>query len=271
VVILILFMSSGGNVFRSFSSSFISTENKFADSGIATEMLARGIAPSFNVDFAPEVEERQITKTTNIASEIDRGEFKEAETKVLDVVKVSGSILLNQDISKRGKGKTGYSVGRFTIKVDTEKYDSIISQLKSIGKTTSFNENQRDITQQFDNLEIEIDSEKSRLQKFQQQLQQTNEAEFKIQLTDRIFNQERRIKYLEDSLKNAGNRVAYSTIYLTITEERSSFSNIVFIKFGDLWRSFVNSLNSMLKFLFYIVPWLVAFLILRFVYRRFLA
>ena len=41
----------------------------------------------------------------------------------------------------------------------------------------------------------------------------------KIELSDRIFNQERTIKYFEDQLKNAGTRVEYSTLYVTLTEK----------------------------------------------------
>lgn len=268
LVILVLLVGSGANLFNPFTT-IVQSSKSFAGDGAVMEAAVRSFAPSPLGDFAPEIEERQITKTTIMASEIDRGEFNDAETKVLDIVKSSESILLNHNAGKRGKDKQSYSVGIFTIKVDTDRYDSVISQLKDIGETTSFNENLRDITQQFESLDIELESEKKRLQRFQQQLQETDEAEFKIQLTDRIFNQERRIKYLEDSLKNAGNRVAYSTIHLTLTEEQSSFSNIVFVKFGDLWRGLVNSTNLLLKFLFYILPWLLLLHIFKFLHRRF--
>jgi hypothetical protein len=78
----------------------------------------------------------------------------------------------------------------------------------------------------------------------------------KIELNDRIFNQERTIKYLEDSLKNMDQRVDYSTINLNISE-KYSYSNIALVKLSDLVRSFVNSVNALLKFLFVIIPFAI--------------
>lgn len=236
---------------------------------VATESLAtaeRGFYPTPSADFAPDVLERKIVKTTSIATEVDRGSFKDAENKVLSIVTSSESILLNQNANKIGKDKKSYFTGRYTIKVDTTKYDSVVSQLKGIGEVTSFNERQDDVTGRFEDINIELEAEKEKLARFQQLFDEAEVVEFKIQLTDRIFNQERRIKYLEDSLENIDLRVEYSTITLTLNEERSDYANIVFVKFSELVQRLVSSFNSLLKLLFYLVPWVIGFFIVKFIY-----
>ena len=77
-----------------------------------------------------------------------------------------------------------------------------------------------------------------------------------------IFDQERTIKYLEDSLKNIDKQVDYSTIYVTLNEKQSEYANIVFVKFSELVKRFVGSINSLLTLIFVVVPYAVAVAIL---------
>lgn len=268
VVIVFLFMF-GGNLFGSTLGRTLSV-SKVDSLGIVAESVAYDqgyFPPPSSGDFAPEVEERKITKTTNIATEVERGKFKDAESKVLNIVKSSDSILLNQNSRKTGKGRKSYYTGSYSIKVDTTKYDSVVSQLKDIGEVTSFNENTQDITAVFENLNDRSATEKARLARFEKLLDESTRVEDKIQLTDRIFNMERTIKYLEDSLKNQGLRVEYSTISLTLNEERSDYVNVVFVKISELIKGFVGSLNLLLKFIFYIIPWAIAYYLIRFIIR----
>ena len=80
----------------------------------------------------------------------------------------------------------------------------------------------------------------------------------KIQLNDRIFEQETKIKYIEDSLKNIDKRVDYSTIYVTLNEKQPKYANIVFIEFSELVRRLVDSINSLLKLIFTALPYAIA-------------
>ena len=66
--------------------------------------------------------------------------------------------------------------------------------MKEIGEVTSFSENADDITEQFVDLETELVAEKERLARYKQMLSEATLVEDKIQLSDRIFNQERTIK-----------------------------------------------------------------------------
>jgi len=139
--------------------------------------------------------------------------------------------------------------------------------MKDIGKVTSFSESQRDITGNFQNTNIELESERARLSRYQKLFEETIDIEQKIQLTDRIFNQERTIRYLEDSLENLDQRVDYSTVTVSINEKKSDYANIVFVKFSELIKNFVGNLNLVLKFIVGIIPWAAALLLFMFVWR----
>jgi len=49
-------------------------------------------------DFAPEVEERKIIKTTSMSSEVDRGTFGAAVLNLKNIIDSSDSFILNENI-----------------------------------------------------------------------------------------------------------------------------------------------------------------------------
>ena len=94
----------------------------------------------------------------------------------------------------------------------------------------------------------------------------TNVAD-QIQINDRLFDQERRVQYLEDALKNKDLQISYSTIDVSLNEKPSDYLNIKFVKFSDLIRSLVNSTNSLFQLFFVVFPYGIALLIGWIIYR----
>ena len=275
VLILFIFMSGGGNLISSIGSGVYSASTGMDKIAAMSESLAYGggrayyPSPLAGGDFAPEVQERKITKTTSLSTEVERGTFKDSESKLKNIISSSDSYLLNENANKYGTDKKSYYIGSYQIKVDASKYDAVILQLKEIGEVQSFNENTRDITGTYTNAEIELQTEKDRLTRYQSMYNEAKEIKDKIELNDRIFNQERTIKYLEDSLKRMDLKVEYSTIYFTMNEKQSDYANVVFVKFSELIRNLVGSFNALLNFIFVIAPWAVAALIIKFVWKVF--
>ena len=133
----------------------------------------------------------------------------------------------------------------------------LISQLKEIGEVTLFSENAEDITEQFIDLERELALEKERLARYQQMLKEATAVEDKIQLSDRIFDQEQTITYLEEQLKTTGERVTYSTIYMTMSEKQSEYVDAVLVKVSELVTRFIQSLNSLLTLAVGLIPYAI--------------
>ncbi len=239
-----------------FRTSFGGYEG--AESKIAIGMLS----PIYDSGFAPKVSDRKITKTASLTTEVERGMFKEAESKLKGIVKTADAFLLNENAQKYGKGRRAYFSGSYTIKVEEGKYDTVVMQLKEIDEVTWFSENKEDITEQFVSLEAELETEKERLKRYQQMFAEATIVSDKIELNDRIFNQERTIKFLENQLKNVDTRVEYSTLYVTLTEKQSEYVDAMLVKFSELVTGFVVSLNSLLKLLVGAVPYAVAGLLI---------
>ena len=231
-----------------------------------------GYYPQVSSDVAPEVENRLLTKTAWLTSEIERGQFQDADSRFKAIVKSTGSFLLNENVNHYGEGRTAYYYGSYQLKVETDKYSSIVSQLKELGKVESFNENTEDITGRYTNLKKEIEKEEERLKRYQQMYTEATLIADKIQLSDLIFNQERNIESLKDWLNNFDNQVDYSTITITLNEEQSGYVSVALVKFSELVQKLVNSFNSLLALIFWILPWaiiaIVVWLGIRFTKKR---
>lgn len=274
-IVVFIFISgifSGGSLTR--MASYDESLSQQADASYDKASYAEGVGGGYgfpipNEDFAPGVQDRKIVKTSSMSTEVERETFYDSEKKLLDIVKSSDSYLLSQNVNRYGTDRKSYLNGNYQIKVDVEKYDSVVTQLKSIGKVQSFNENSNDVTGQYTDLKIEIESEKARLKRYETMYAEAKEIKDKIDINDRMFDLERQIKYLEDSLKNIDQKVEYSTIYITITEKKSEYYDIMFVKLSELISLAVGSSNTLIRFLMTILPWALAFLIIRFVVKRF--
>lgn len=270
LVLVLLFIVPTGNLVSTITAGGA----KYATLGMGVAESAAvyresGFYPSPSADFAPDVEERQITKTTSLSTEVERGTFKDSETKLKNIITSSDSYLLNENVNKYGTDRKSYYYGSYQIKVDSAKYDSVISQLKGIGEIESFNENARDITARYTNTQTELKLAKQKLARYKAMYAEAEEMKDKIDLNDRIFNQERTIKYLEDTIKNIDQKVDYSTIYFTMNEKKSEYIDVVFVKFSELIQRLVGSFNSLIKWIFVLLPWAVAALIIGFIWKRF--
>ena len=260
ILVVIIFLNMGSVPLLQRSAS-LASDMGFQKMAAPEAAYSRGgypIIPPFYDDFAPGVEERRITKTSSLSTEVETGKFVDAESKLKSIIRATGSYLLNENVNKYESGWKSYYTGNYQIKVDSRKYNDIIAQLKGIGEVKSFNENAEDVTASYKNLEIELNAEKQRLERYKKMYDEATLIADKIQLSDKIFEQERTIKYLEDSLKNINQRVDYSTVYVTLNEKQPKFANIKFVEFSELVRRLVASINSLLTLIFAAVPYAVA-------------
>lgn len=276
VLAVFAFLNSGGigNI-RSLSSTAIGTSfEKMSASDTAYSRGGYGIIPPIPSygDFAPDVADRKVTKSSSISIETETGGFADAESKLKSVVRSTSSYLLNENVNRYDSGWKSYYSGSYQIKVDSKKYNDIVAQLKNIGEVKSFNENAEDVTASYKNLEIELNAEKQRLLRYNKMYEEATLIADKIQLSDKVFEQERMIKYLEDSIKNIDQRVDYSTIYVTLNEKQPEYANIMFVKFSELVQRLVASINGLLTLVFAAIPYavagLVAWLVIRFFRRK---
>jgi hypothetical protein len=259
-------MSGIGSIGNFASKSLSMTDSSYRSASMGGS-YENYYAPGTSQNFAPDVQERKITKSASLSAEVENGNFGAADSLLKSIVSSSGSYLLNQNVNKYGAGKNTYSTGSYSIKVDTAKYDSVVAQLKQIGEVKSFNENTADITGSYTDLNVELTAEKARLARYQQMYSQTNLVGDKITINNNMFDLERQISYMEERLKNMDNQVEYSTLTVTLSEKQHDYASIVFAKFSDLVKTLVGSMNSLFYLVFALLPYAVAIFIVWIIVR----
>jgi hypothetical protein len=268
VLALLLFMSIGGVQNASYSAkNFVSQGMGEAAYDSDYSGGARSPTASPQAGFAPDVQERKIVKSASMSTEVEKGGFASAQQQLKDAISSSGSYILDENVYKYGNSRQEYYQGSYDIRVDTKKYDALVAQLKGIGKLQSFSESTDDVTGQYTNAEINLEIEKARLERYKGMYDEAKDVKDKLDINDRIFAQERTIKYLEDSIKKIDERIDYSTIRFSLNEKQSGYANVILVKFSSLVGNLVDSFNALLVFLFTIAPWAVAVLIVVIVWR----
>ena len=249
-----------GTITRSGMGSYGAYDSYAVEEG-SYEYMQKSLAPGMpyydNRDFAPDEQDRKIMKTVSLSTEVEKGEYLEQEAGLKAIISSSGSFLLNENVNKYGEKNREYQSGYYTIKVDVTKYDSVMTQLKTIGEVKSFSQQNEDITGTYSDAKIELEAERSKLERYNQMFKEAIIVADRITLNDRIFDQERIIKYMQDAIENMDKTVEYSTIYFSMTEKRSDYADIVFVKFSELVQTFVGSINSMLGIIFVLLPWAI--------------
>jgi len=245
----------GGVAMEKSLSSYVGSEN------------ARGILSVASDSFAPGVTERKLIQSANLNTEVEQGKFKSAETQLKSIITTSGAYLLNENVQKYGEEDDSYYYGYYSLKVDTKKYAAVISQLKEIGKVTSFSENTEDVTGTYTDLSVELQAEQDRLERYQKMFAEATQVSDKITLNDRIFDEQRTIKYLQDRIKNIDTEVEYSSIYVSLQEKQSPYANIKIISFSALAMAFVDSVSSLFKLIFVIIPYAVVIVLIWILYK----
>lgn len=261
LLILIVVFIFGVMIYLPNSGSIgFSSQNKMAMDYAYESSLAYGGSydtyKNYTQNFAPQVENRKIVKTANLGLETKVGKFSEVDSKLREVIKSSDSFILNENIYSNKVNSREIFSGNYVIKVNNDKLEYITNQLKDLGKVTRFTMGADDVTGQYTNVNIELQVERERLLRYQEMYEDAELINDKIELNDRIFNQERTIKYLEDSVRDIDQRIDYSTINLTVNE-KSDYLGIAFVKLSDLVRSFINSLNSLIRLVVLILPWVI--------------
>ena len=248
LLVLVVALFAGGDLFR--GGGMLGASNKAL---YAADSM--GYAPSAQGGFAPEVEDRVIQRSASLSEEVERGRFDEALSALKAIAADSGSIILNENINRYGEPGKEYRRGSFQVKIPVDEYDGTVSRFKGVAKVTSFSENSLDVTGRYLTLEDQLAAERGRLKRYQDLQSRTTEVKDQLDLIDRIYDQERIIASLEKQQEGMDARIEYATLSITLSEERSAYEGVRFVKVSELVKTLVGSVKALLYFLAAVLPW----------------
>ena len=259
IFVVLLFNTLTSTIPYAVMNSYSSFGSMAYDQAISEESMGKMMIFPGGSDFAPGVEERIITKNSNLETEVEKGEFHLSEEIFKKIISDSKALILSENVNKIGSERKTYYKGYYTIKAESDKYELLTNALKGIGEVQDFSENTQDITGQYLDLQTRLEIEEQRLSRYQEIYDNSQSIEEKIMITDKLFNQENVVEYLKKAIENNDLRVEYSTIYFTLTEKRSDYADVELIEFHKLIQKITDSFNALLSLMFSIIPWVIVF------------
>lgn len=211
--------------------------------------------------------ERKIIKTAHVNAETKH--FENAIEFVDELCRESGAYIESSSI--RGVGYNVDKHGRsasYTIRVPAENFDKLNEGFSSILNIVSSSSNAEEITSKYYDIKSRIEVlelQKESLQKMYDNYTDYSDVNSLISLQDKLFAVIEEIEAYKTQLKLYDDKVAYSTVNLTINEvvdytenkANDTFWQRLGNSFSDGWEVFLEIMTGIVTVMAFILPELI--------------
>lgn len=153
-----------------------------------------------------------------------------------------------------------------TVRVPKSNVSAFMEDVENRGdwKLQSKNRNIDDVTDRYNELEVELRNKKQELNRLEQLINQTNSTESLIKIQERMGELRSRIQYLSQELEDIDNQVDYTRIRISFEEPEPITAEFnIRESVRDGYRGIFKSLNLMIVGTGYLLPFGLIYLIYR--------
>lgn len=211
-----------------------------------------------SADLMYEDEERKIRKNGNVNIEVEKNTAVKQADQAEQYIKSIQGYIQNRNEYRSTINDVDYIDVSLEVKVPMESFDAAMAQLRNMGKVSSFNVNQNDITTQYYDTKAYLESYQKEKTKIEQLLDKAEKIEDIIKIEEKLMDIQRRIDDHQRRLTNMDRETDYSRIYLRIEEKKDySEAKKYFTPLVELVEEFAKSLNGLIVFMFKALAWLI--------------
>ena len=181
---------------------------------------------------------------------------------------------LNQSSNNSGL-RTAY----LTLRIPQDQLDACLGSVSDLGRVTSRSENTQDVTASYQDTQARLNTQLALMARLQALITESADLDDLLALESQIAQTQYNIDTLQASLNHTDHQVNYSTVSITLKEEREPAITDVTVPFADRllsavttgWQALTGFLGDMVVFLTASLPFLgvvaVAAIIVR-LFRR---
>lgn len=118
--------------------------------------------------------------------------------------------------SDYGQRRTAY----MRVRVPRDAVDAFTAALKGIGRALDVRETAEDVSEQYADIQMRLDTQTAKLNRLQEMLKQAVSVEELLQIESSIADTQYQVDSLTGSLKGMDSKVDYSTVTINLKEER---------------------------------------------------
>ena len=225
---------------------------------------------SYDAVSSPPSSERNEMLIKHVSVTLNAEDTSSKEEEIRNVMKQLKGMVDSSYSYANGEGYIYYTM---TLRIPADAYDSFCSFLKE-GEASSFSEDISDIYDSYSDNALRIEMYENKLERLYALLEEADSMSDMISIEDSVSATIYEIERLKSIQNRYDNEVSYSTFYINInpvihrTVEERNFTTILHSALTDSINAFLNTLEFLLRALFYVFPYLLIVIVGWIIYRN---
>ncbi|HPF87701.1 MAG TPA: DUF4349 domain-containing protein [Candidatus Limiplasma sp.] len=172
---------------------------------------------------------RKIVRTVDLT--ITTTDYEQDYAAILALAESAGGYAASVSASE---AKVQNRSASFDLRIPSDALDDCLSGLEQIGRITDRYESATDLTTQYSDTQLRLETQQSKMTRLQTLLTQAETVEDLLAIENEIADTQYQIDSLESSLRSIDRQVDYSTVYIYLREQTSAdTANTVELSIGE--------------------------------------
>ena len=161
--------------------------------------------------------------------------------------------------SENVNNATGLRTAYLTLRIPQSALDAYIAGTEGLGRITSRSESAQDVTESYQDTAARLETQKALMARLQALITESADLSDLLELESQIADTQYQIDRLQSSLNSTDRQVSYSTVNITLKEEKTVELTDTTVSLGDRIKSaIVTGINALESFLADMFVFLVA-------------
>jgi hypothetical protein len=210
--------------------------------------------------------DRAIIRTATVSAEVDS--FENASDSLRELVESRGGFVATSNREVERRGNETWTRGRLVLRVPSENFSDVYAGARGVGTVESATSDRQDVTDQLVDLNARIENLEAQRDRLRALYENASDTEEVLAVEERLSEVQGEVERLEAKREALRNRVALSTVTVTLHEPRPEYTPEPKPGFHEtgLVSAFVSSVNgvvvafqSIAVALAYALPYVLAF------------
>ena len=220
------------------------------DNGVMLTM-ARGA----DTAAAPALAEKKIIRTASMT--IATQTFEDSLNSLKSACEGQGGWI--ESSSENVNSYTGLRTAYLTLRIPQTALDAYLAGTEGLGRITSRSESAEDVTESYQDTAARLSTQQALMARLQALITESADLSDLLELESQIADTQYQIDRLTSSLNSTDRQVSYSTVNITLKEEKTAELTDTTVSFGERIKSaIVTGFNALESFLADMVIFLVA-------------
>jgi hypothetical protein len=259
----------------------VSEDYGFAENSVSSDSYSKSASES-EFEFN---DEQKMIYSSSMSLEVDETDL--AVDSIESLIKKYGSYIESinsyitpeqsyyiEDTKYFRRESKGYYM---TIRVKAENLDSFIQEVEQLGLVVNYSKSAYNVTTQYTDLESRLELHQSKLKRLNELMSETASLSDLITLENAISTEIYQIDQIMTSLNGLDKEIAYSSLYINITEKEETTLTVTETNFfKEIGQAFIVSINGFvnntvyfLGAVIYLIPYSIILGLLYLLYRKF--